>query len=53
LKGFNILRKVILRELSRSDEVLISKIEADESYFGKSGKEKEVVEWGQAIVCGF
>jgi transposase len=38
LKGFDILRKVIVRELSRSEEVLRGEIEADESYFG--GKRK-------------
>ena len=40
LKGFDILRKVILRELSRSDEVLRGEIEADESYFGGKRKGK-------------
>jgi len=38
LKGFDILRGAILRELSRSDEALRGEIEADESYFG--GKQK-------------
>ena len=41
LKGFDILRGVILRELSRSDEILRGEIEADESYFGGNGREKE------------
>ena len=40
LKGFDILRGVILRELSRSDEVLRGEIEADESYFGGKRKGK-------------
>ena len=52
LKGFNILRKVILRELSRSDEVLRSKIEADESYFGEKRKRKIGRVVGEATVCG-
>jgi transposase len=38
LKGFDILRGVIIQELSRSDEVLRGEIEADEAYFG--GKQK-------------
>lgn len=40
LKGFNILRRSVLRELSRSDEVLRGEIEADESYFGGKRKGK-------------
>jgi transposase len=40
LKGFDILRGVILRELSRSDDVLRGEIEADESYFGGKRKGK-------------
>jgi transposase len=40
LKGFDILRSTILRELSRSDEVLRGEIEADESYFGGKRKGK-------------
>jgi transposase len=40
LKGFDILRGVILRDLSRSDEVLRGEIEADESYFGGKRKGK-------------
>ena len=40
LKGFNILRCSVLRELSRSDEVLRGEIEADESYFGGKRKGK-------------
>ena len=40
LKGFDILRSVILRELSRSDDVLRGEIEADESYFGGKRKGK-------------
>jgi transposase len=40
LKGFDILRCVILQELSRSDEVLRGEIEADESYFGGKRKGK-------------
>jgi transposase len=40
LKGFNILRRCVLRELSRSDEVLRGEIEADESYFGGKRKGK-------------
>ena len=40
LKGFDILRGTILRELSRSDEVLRGEIEADESYFGGKRKGK-------------
>ena len=40
LKGFDILRSVILQELSRSDEVLRGEIEADESYFGGKRKGK-------------
>jgi transposase len=40
LKGFDILRGVILRELSRSDEVLRGEIEAYESYFGGKRKGK-------------
>ena len=38
LKGFDILRGVILQELSRSDDVLRGEIEADESYFGRKRK---------------
>jgi transposase len=40
LKGFDILRGSILRELSRSDEVLRGEIEADESHFGGKRKGK-------------
>ena len=40
LKGFDILRSAILRELSRSDDVLRGEIEADESYFGGKRKGK-------------
>jgi transposase len=40
LKGFDILRSVILRELSRSDDILRGEIEADESYFGGKRKGK-------------
>jgi len=40
LKGFDILRGVILQELSRSDQVLKGEIEADESYFGGKRKGK-------------
>ena len=40
LKGFDILRGVVLRELSRSDDVLRGEIEADESYFGGKRKGK-------------
>jgi len=40
LKGFDILRVVILRDLSRSDSVLKGEIEADESYFGGKRKGK-------------
>ena len=40
LKGFDVLRGVILQELSRSDEVLRGEIEADESYFGGKLKGK-------------
>ena len=38
LKGFDILRSVILQDLSQSDDILRGEIEADESYFG--GKRK-------------
>jgi len=40
LKGFDVLRSAILRELSRSDQVLKGEIEADESYFGGKRKGK-------------
>jgi transposase len=41
LKGFNILRRCVLRELSRSDEVLRGEIEADESYSGGKRKRRK------------
>ncbi len=40
LKGFDILRRCVLRDLSRSDEALRGEIDADESYFGGKWKGK-------------
>jgi transposase len=40
LKGFNILRCSILKELARSDDTLRGEIEEDESYFGGRRKGK-------------
>jgi hypothetical protein len=41
---FDILRSVILQELSRSDDVLRGEIEADESYLKERKNEKEAEE---------
>jgi transposase len=40
LKGFDLLRKAIAEELSKSDEILKGEIELDESYFGGKRKGK-------------
>ncbi len=40
LKGFNLLRVTILKELARSDDTLKGEIEEDESYFGGRRKGK-------------
>jgi transposase len=40
LKAFNMVRRAILHELARHDEVLMGEIEADESYFGGRRKGK-------------
>ena len=48
LKGFDILRKSILRELSRSDEVLRGESEADEVLFRrKTERKKRQGSWRQ------